>query len=228
MKKSLPILLFLITLGGALNNNVQAQVQLRIDSLINFPDTAIIGQAYPVAITVKNVGNTPYQGPLQIALMRDSVFSYLYFSNNPAVAILPNDTLTFYTTLNGMSGFVFDSAVFRPGNNVVVVWPYTNQSMAVDSLTTTVYVDYATGVNEYAIDDGFKLYPNPFSTQLFFSGRYATEIDRVRILTLEGLIVYDNKMVSNSFYTYSLPQGCYLLKAETKDKKFFYRKIFRQ
>ena len=229
MKKLPVILLFLFTLVGAYNNNTQAQVLLSIDTLINFPDTAILGQAYPVAIRVRNMGNTPYQGPLQIGLVSDSAFTYLYFSSNPTVVILPNDTLTFYTNLNGAQGFVFDSSVFRSGNNVVVVWPYSSQSfVTVDSLTTNVYVRYPTGFRDISFDKGVSLYPNPFENEINLTGAQIIDIERVRIFTLQGVKVVDGKFTNKRMLLDWLKPGCYLLDAEIKNGQHLYRKIIKK
>lgn len=227
MKRLLLKSFIVIVLMGAYNQNVIAQVHLTIDSLINFPDTALVGQAYPVAIRVKNIGNTPYQGPLQIGLMRDSLFKYLYFNSNPSVVLLPNDTLTLYTTNTGIFGFVFDSTVFRAGNNVVVVWPYSNQSIMFDSLTTQVYVDFTTGVRDLPYDNNFMLYPNPFTDELRISMVDGKPIDRVRIFSLHGVKVYDEKLFSKPLKLDGLKAGCYLMDAETRDGLHLYRKIVK-
>lgn len=227
LKRLLAIISFVFVIMGGYNQKAQAQVHLTIDSLINFPDTAVIGQAYPIAIRVKNIGNQPFQGPLQIGLMQDSAFTYLYYSNNPANVIFPNDTLTFYTT-NGMLGFVFDSTVFRPGNNVVVVWPYANQSgVIIDSITTNVYVNYTTAIRTLFYE-GIEMYPNPFRNEMVFSGAGSENIDRVRIFTLQGVKVYDEKFIKQVLNSDQLLSGCYLMEVLTKEGTHFYKKIIKE
>lgn len=216
---------------GTYNHQAQAQPapHLTIDALINFPDTAFYGQAYPIAIRVKNIGAVPYQGPLQIGLMADSAFAYLFYSNNPTNVILPNDTITLYTTGSGMLGFVFDSSVFRLGNNVVVVWPYSSQgSVLVDSLVTDVYINSTTGVKSISADDNFRLYPNPFKDNIMFDGVNKFDIDRVRIFTLQGVKVYDEKPLTKPIDLNRLNSGCYLMEAKLKNGQRFYRKIIKE
>lgn len=227
MKRLLFTLCFASVLIGAYNNKLSAQVHLRIDSLINFPDTAFIGQGYQVAIRVKNIGNQPYQGPLQIGLMRDSAFTYLYYSNNSSNVILPNDTLTLST--NGTFGFIFDSTIFRPGNNVVVVWPYSNQGQVlIDSLTTDVYVNFVTGIKNILFDGNITFFPNPFKDEIAFAGAAKKVIEHVRIFTLQGVVVYDEKVFTKNIKLDWLKSGCYLIDAQTREGKHLYRKIIKE
>lgn len=231
MKRLLVILSFVFVMMGGYNQKVRAQVHLTIDSLINFPDTAVIGQAYPIAIRIKNIGNQPYLDPLQVGLIQvqDSAFDFLYFNQNPVTGgLLPNDTLTLYSG-GGVLGYVFDSTVFRPGNNVVVVWPYANQSgVIIDSVTTEVYVQYTTGINNYLKEENIKLHPNPFRNELIFSGISSKEIDRVRIFTLLGTKVYDEKFSGSGVELDRLLSGCYLIDVVTTEEKHFYRKIIKE
>ena len=169
------------------------------------------------------------QGPLQIGLMADSAFTYLFYSNNPTNVILPNDTVTLYTTGAGMLGFVFDSSVFRLGNNVVVVWPYSNQgSVLIDSFVTDVYINSTTGVKNISTDDNFHLYPNPFKDKIVFEGVSKFDIDRVRIFTLQGVKMIDEKQLNKLIDLNRLNSGCYLLEAELKNGQYIYRKIVKE
>ncbi len=228
MKRLLAILSFVFVMMGGYNQKAKAQVHLTIDSLINFPDTAFIGQAYPIAIRIKNTGNQPYQGPLQVGLMQDSAFTYLYYNQNPSIVIFPNDTLTL-NTASGMLGFVFDSAVFRPGNNVVVVWPYSTQSSTqVDSLTTQVYVQYTTGIKINLTDVNLQVYPNPFKDKISFTGYNRTDIERVRIISLEGIVLYDKKFFNTSILLNELQTGWYFVDVELREGKHLYRKIIKE
>ncbi len=228
MNRLLAILSFVFVMMGGYNQKAQAQVHLTIDSLINFPDTAFIGQAYPIAIRIKNIGNQPYQGPLQVGLMQDSAFTYLYYNQNPSIVIFPNDTLTLYTA-NGMLGFVFDSAVFRPGNNVVVVWPYSTQSSTqVDSMTTQVFVQYTTGIKNNLTDVKLQVYPNPFKDKISFTGNIKSDIERVRIISLEGIVIYDKKFLNPSLLLNGLQPGWYMVDVEVREGKHLYCKMIKE
>lgn len=121
-------ILFVLLTGLA-----NAQPHLRVSSLINWPDTAYQNQVFPVVSVVENIGTAVFQAPLQIVLKADSnVFSYLYYNSTATVTILPGDTVH----LSQPGGYLFDSAVFKPGNNVVVVWPFTTQTAAIDTFQT--------------------------------------------------------------------------------------------
>ena len=228
MKRYKLLLFFFIALMSGYKQKVDAQVHLTIDSLINFPDTALAGQAYPIAIRVKNIGNQPFQGPIQIGLMRDSLFAYLYYSNNPSTVIYPNDTLTLYSG-NGVFGFAFDSSVFRPGNNVVVVWPLTLQgSVIVDTLSRDVYVNYTTSLNFPDAENSILLIPNPVESAIVVIMPRSICIERVRIFNLQGEIIYEEGKYDSAIAIDSFLPGIYLFEGTLSNGNRFYQKFFKE
>jgi hypothetical protein len=164
---------------------------------------------------------------LQIGLMNDSVFTFLYFNSNPAVVILPNDTLTLYTSSTGTQGFIFDSTVFRAGNNVVVVWPYSNQSIVIDSLTTNVYVEFTTGIKDGPGQSNLTIYPNPFGNEIRIEGPGINDIDRVRIFSIQGEIILDKKYDGSPIKSDWVEVGYYLMELKNKNGLSFYKKIMK-
>ena len=133
MKRAYFLLSFL---WGLLSMNASAQnVSLRVDSIYGIPDTVYPGQILSYSVILKNTGFIPYQGPLQLAMDNgQGQLAYLYFSSSPIV-ILPSST---YTVTN--TTVTIDSTFFRPGNNVVVVWPYTSQLIAYTPKTFHTYL----------------------------------------------------------------------------------------
>ena len=163
----------------------RAQVpNLQIAALISFPDTVSTGDHIPVHVIVQNTGNTPYQGPLQVAMAAWGTTTFLYFNQSPIV-ILPNDTVTLIDT----AGFVADSSFFRQGNNVVVVWPYSSQLITYTTTTVNVwYNDLTVGIKEPQAIEHLQAYPNPVKDQLMIHSS-AELIEGVRIWTVTGQLM---------------------------------------
>jgi hypothetical protein len=207
--------LWILLIGGFLYaGQARAQVHLSIDTLVNFPDTAYDGTIAPAYVIVHNYGNTPYQGPLQILLQADSLpAQYLNF-NSTSITILPFDTAVLSP---GGSVFVFDSAHFRTGNNVVVVWPYSTQSgINIDTFHTQVYFQHvAVGLASHPQIRNLQVYPNPANDFLIICSP-DEELEGVRIMDISGKICRTERFGSHSTNRIplsGLKPGCYLLEA---------------
>lgn len=184
-------LIQLLTLLLGLTATIETRAQfphLRIDAIFNFPDSIVQGQFYPVDILLTNIGNTPYQGPLQIVFETDSsngAINYMYFSGN-SILIPPGDT----ALLQNPNGFLADSTIFRPGNNVVVVWPYSSQAIIIDTLTVSTYyiTSTGTGINDREYFKKVQVFPNPATNNLQVVSEEIT-IEGVRIWDLKGRLL---------------------------------------
>lgn len=215
--KTYTIAFYLLFASSSLN----AQAVLQIDSLIGLPDTAFGGVAYPVSVQVSNTGNAPYQGGIQIAIQVDSSFDFL-IANALSVLLLPGDSLL----LSNPAGYIFDSSIFKPGNNVVVVWPYVPSPASIDTLYTNVF--YVTGsisnVDEYP-GKTFALYPNPASESVQIKG-IGNNFEYVRIIDTNGRIVYAAPFHSDAPISLDgIPSGVYLFLIENKEGKLLRQKL---
>lgn len=209
MKRILSLCLFLVLLsvGGAF-----AQAHLRVTNIINWPDTVYNGQILPVGATVENIGTATYQGPLQIILRTDSnVYSYIYYNQTTIWTILPGDTISFFPP----AGYLFDGSVFRPGNNVVVVWPHSSQALTVDTATFTTFFinNQAQGIDDLTGIPGLSIYPNPaYDLAQIISPEI--RLESVRIFSSKGQLIKQED--AGSVFTMrlqiqDLPAGLYLL-----------------
>lgn len=200
-------ILFVLLTGLA-----NAQPHLRVSSLINWPDTAYQNQVFPVISVVENIGTAVYQAPLQIVLKADSnVFSYLFYNSTQTITILPGDTVH----LSMPGGYLFDSSVFKPGNNVVVVWPFTTQTAAIDTFQTIVYFNNigVQGINDPTPIPGLSVYPNPAQAETYIYSPN-TGLERVRILDTYGReisTIPGNRAHKMNLPLEGLPAGIYLL-----------------
>jgi len=215
MKRALLLLSFLL---GFLSYNGNAQnVSLRIDSIIGIPDTVYTGQTFTYSVVVKNNGFIPYQGPVQLAMQNgQGQIAYLYFSAAPVV-VLPGSTYT----ISG-STVTIDSSFFRPGGNVVVVWPYTSQLIQYTPRTFTTYVvNNLQSIEDVPLTQSVSVFPNPTSDFIQINSVNRT-IERVRIYDINGKLVYqeqNNNGASLFIYIGDLPVGIYSVEMLCNDEK---------
>lgn len=200
---------FLLSLlWGLLSLSANAQnVSLRVDSILGIPDTVYPGQVVSYSVVIKNNGFIPYQGPLQLAMDNgQGQIAYLYFSATPVV-VLPGSTYT----VSGAT-VTIDSSFFRPGGNVVVVWPYTSQLIQYTPRTFTTYVvTNMQGVQEPSLSETIRMYPNPANSYLAIENTNPS-IERVRIFDLKGRIVFSehyDKEKNIRLALEGLPTGLY-------------------
>jgi hypothetical protein len=192
-----------------------AQVQLTIDSLVGFPDSAMAGQSFPITTIVSNSGGTPFQGTLQIAIQSQTFGSpgaidYLYFNNTPII-ILAGDTVH----LTSPNGYSFDTTFFRPGNNVVVVWPVSSQILQIDTAITSLYLITFSGIQEVG-EHPIVLSPVPAREIIRVKTGSEIPIEHVRIYDCQGRSVpVRSGQEDNGFVIYleGLPAGQYVLEA---------------
>jgi len=215
MKRALFLLSFLL---GLLSFNGNAQnVSLRIDSIIGIPDTVYPGQVVTYSVVIRNTGFIPYQGPLQLAMDNNQgQIAYLYFSASP-ILIIPSSS---YTVASAT--VTIDSSFFRPGNNVVVVWPYTSQLIAYTPKVFNTYVmNSFQGIEEVPLTQSVTVFPNPTSDFIQINSGKRT-IERVRIYDVNGKLVYqeqNNDGASLFIYIGDLPVGIYSVELLSKNEK---------
>jgi hypothetical protein len=209
MLRILKTCFFLLLLNAGV---VSGQAHLRVNTISNWPDTVYDGQILPLGATVENIGTAAYTGPLQIILRTDSnIFSYIYYNQTTIFTINPGTTLTFFPP----GGYLFDGSVFRPGNNVVVVWPHSSQALTVDTATfTTFFINtQSVGIDDPTKIPGLNIYPNPANE---FVQIWSPEIrlESVRIINGLGQIIKQEDVGATFKMTLDLadlPSGLYLL-----------------
>ena len=215
MKRALFLLSFLL---GLLSFNGNAQnVSLRVDSILGIPDTVYPGQVVSYSVVLKNNGFIPYQGPLQLAMDNgQGQIAYLYFSATPVV-VLPGSTYT----ISGAT-VTIDSSFFRPGGNVVVVWPYTSQLIQYTPKSFSTYVTNGfQGIEEPSLAETIRIYPNPASSKVHISNGN-NNIERVRIFDMKGRIMFNENYNQQSLVELNIdswPVGLYSIELFASDEK---------
>jgi hypothetical protein len=205
---------FLLILAIILNSlSAKSQVILTIDTLLNFPDSAVAGQTYFPTTIVRNAGLTPFQGTLQIGFQTQNPvgsIGFLYFNNNP-ISLAANDTVLLTPT----NGFIFDTTFFRPGNNVVVVWPVVTQLVAqIDTVTTDVFLLTTSGLSSPTATT-LLLSPVPAHDYLYVRSTKEISIEHVRIYDAAGReFPVESRPLENGLreiYLGGLPSGNYII-----------------
>ena len=211
-------ILFLSFLMGLLSFNGNAQnASLRVDSILGIPDTVFPGQVVSYSVILSNNGFIPYQGPLQLAMDNgQGQIAYLYFSATPVV-VLPGSTYI----VSGAT-VTIDSSFFRPGGNVVVVWPYTSQLIQYTPKSFSTYVTNGfQGIEEPSLAETIRIYPNPASSIVHISNGNNT-IERVRIFDMKGRIMFNENYNQQSLVELNIeswPVGLYSIELFARDEK---------
>jgi hypothetical protein len=220
-------ILFILLFAAGSFGIVYPQSQLRVTSLINFPDTAFEGVIYPVELTLANVGAAPFQGPIQVLVKGDSAqqAGILFFDNSAQFTLMPGDTALLTANPSGTGGFMFDSSVFRPGNDIVVVWPYSTQfNVGIDTLYTAVYFVPLSAINKY-VREPIRIFPNPFSDIINLDLDPYEKVEQVRITDATGKLVATQLPSGRRLNLSFLEKGFYLLEVRTDHKVFFSRMV---
>lgn len=196
---------------------------------IAIKDTIVIKDSTYFAI--QNKGDSTYNG-----------FIELYYSvNNSIPYLLKGDTIKKYTlypndiTVFNVPLFYIDSTKFKPGVNIVVVWPTGSNNVAiVDSFRTYILIKDTSslGFNNYAdFNKNITIFPNPVLDELIihYSG-IKNDIEQVRIFNVLGEQLFigreDNRIINIKNY----PEGIYFVEILFKEsnnrivKKFVKKK----
>lgn len=106
----------------------------------------------------------------------------------------------------------------QTGNYFLVM--FTNDSYnEVSNRVSFEVIDSALSTQQFKIDNGLKVYPNPSNEnkQTFIQSDYP--IDEVEVFNTEGKLMYATKNVNNNKYsliTQDLPKGVYILKIHSR------------
>jgi hypothetical protein len=151
----------------------------------------------------------------------------LYFSGT-SILIPPGDT----ALLTNSNGFFADSTVFRPGNNVVVVWPYSSQAITIDTFFVSTYylTTSGTGINDMEYFKKVQLFPNPATNNLQVVSDEIT-IEGVRIWDLKGVLLEEQSFERRYNWSIDLTDlmpGMYLIELIGTEKRSGIYRIVKQ
>ncbi len=204
------------------SQNIFAQPHLRITAT-TLPDTAYLDTMYTnLSITITNIGDSTFAGDLSL------------FIKSSSVGIVDTVLLNSTVTINFLSGSVTDTfeynfrtAHFDGGDNIVVVWPVSSQSVMADTFNTTIHF-LNTGISE---PNGgtlaLNVYMNPFTQTAYLSYKLPDEVEQVRIFNSLGKEVFRFKDAVKTIDMSSLGYGIYFIEMKGKKGRSVIKKILK-
>lgn len=197
---------------------------LSLDSIAGFPDSVQDNQMVSMILKVSVSGGTQFTGDLVIlmnAVNHDSIPDTLYYN--------PIDTV------NG-NGFVdsipieatFRAADLDGGDNIVVVWPSSQQSSVNSDSLTFHLVLWSDGVVELEKAGLITLFPNPSRSFLSIRYVYPEKVEQVRVFDVLGHDVRLLQGAVSKINTESLCSGIYFVEVKNRDHSSIVKKFFRE
>ncbi len=188
-------------------NRVLAQGSLGVISMPGFPDlpadSAKEGQLYNFQVVVSNTTGSTIQGPITLMMRVDSTDVILDTINNP---VSGSSTFT-----QGINNFSFTQPTFKTGNNIVVVWPVVNLSVAIDTFYTDVY--FIPLLSNIEIEDpfGLTIYPNPATEFIYLESDGKSEISEAALFDIQGQLIRRFNDPARMINIEQVPTGMYFL-----------------
>lgn len=192
---------------------------LSVESFIGFPAQAYFNQSCSFYIFLSNNDSSDYQGAISILFYTDSLNSAVDSIGCSYTVYIPGNS--FDTIWVGT--FTFDSASFKLGGNVVVVWPVSSggtQIMVTDTFYTYVEILGYAGISDiYLNTANNNIYPVPANEVLFLPQNIAeNNIEYVRIIDMLGRQKYYSDKTVTSINTSAFEPGVYFIEIKVKDK----------
>lgn len=216
MKKLLLPLVVVLVLTQAISFRVSAQgtPTLRVLDMPFFPslptDSAYEGQSYSFGITVANNTGQAVNSTLEVLFKVDSIEAVVY--SNPATSLAGNDTIQVQVTQ-----YFFLQNQYKPGSNIVVVWPrIMGNTLPTDTFYTNVFFVplNSTGFPSDPRSGGMLLYPNPTSGFLTLGQPGEEVFEYVRIYDSSGRRVLTMPFPNGGVIDlHGLPAGTYVVEA---------------
>lgn len=200
-----------------------AQPKLTIDQMWTNPvDTVYYvngSEVVEYTVVVKNIGNNKLDGACQIQLKYNTDQTIhgkrSWVASNFEVG--QTDTVTFNDTL-----FTLNAGRYKGGDNIIVIWPHTDNPNAQIPDTTDnfpIFVDLSnSSEEEIGILSMIDLWPNPTTGALNLNYHdLARKVEYVRIVSLTGqeLRKYDNAVETIEMAEFA--EGIYMLEMQFKD-----------
>lgn len=212
----------------AITNFSFAQTGLFVnDSTMFFnSDTAAQGSSLIYSLQIVNGSpSTTYTGNITIQIYNDSTggggFGTLVKVDSSyiqAATIIQGGSMPFSDSL-----LISDSAGFRSGINTVVIWPVASDGSGfatLDSVRHNIFMVNPLLNKNILLIDKITLYPNPFSSKIWFKGLDKNSTEQVRVLNLLGEEIMTLEAKESTAIDLSeLARGIYFIKLQCKDGK---------
>jgi len=135
---------------------------------------------------LKNYGNTVLLKPIYVSFgVRDA-------GNQIAVThrdTLQQPSLSINDSIREYSKHFCDPKFYKPGVNVIVVWPgfvSPSDGMIKDTIKSSIYVVNSNSINEINVSELLSVYPNPTSDQVNIINKNLKNISMIRLYDASG------------------------------------------
>jgi len=196
------------------------------DSTVTFSaDTIAQGNSLVYSIEITNSSpNITYTGDVTIQIYNDSLGSGGFGNIIPIdSAYIQGATINANSSIFLADSLTIDPANFKSGINTVVIWPVASDAsgfITLDTIRYNIFVLYPLANNETQSMDKIILYPNPFSSKIWFKGLAKNSIEQVRVLNILGEEIKQLRIEEKSPLDLSeLQKGIYFIKLQSKDGK---------
>lgn len=199
-----------------------SQAKLTIDSIWTTPmDTIVYDNDDPIVeynIIVRNAGNDKLDGACRMMTKyNQSAVEYnktAWQATNFEVG--QTTQITFKDTL-----FSLSTNRYKGGDNIIVIWPHTDNPSAQSPDTTEfgIFVDNLVAASDpIELQSRIVVWPNPTAGMLnidYLENR--NKIEHVRIVGIDGKILKDYTTAARTIDLDGFSRGIYLLQVEFKD-----------
>lgn len=209
-----------ISFNYPINNGNIRYGYIYIDNT-NDIDTIVVKQeASPLLVNPDTLFFTEFGGFQDIAIDWFSWSTWNATSPDSWISISRNtgtgaDTITVTTTNNPLT-------INRVGYVIITGGIYTD--------TVVVYQDSAITTNIKNNDNGKEIlvFPNPFNEVLFIESDFLNKGIEMTLVDIYGRILFQEVITQNSIDLRNIPNGIYILRFITSDKKLIQTKIIKQ
>lgn len=203
------IVTLILNFGG---QGLLAQVQFYTTFNI-YPDSAAINSSDSALIVIKNLGNTPYQGPIYFYFTTDTV-TYIPFGSDSIIGDTLNPWFTTSDSAVVKHTISFLTPDFQLGDNIVVVWSSGNLVIPPnDTVRDAIYLKPSSpNVQESSWEN--ILFYHPQQTEWLIMENLPLKNDlKLVIYNTQGQIIrmysVPNAVSAIRFGTGNLPNGIY-------------------
>ncbi len=225
--KKLFSLILITALGVFSSQESFGNSHLKIVKLVNYPDTATMGQPYGnIHIWVTNTGSDFFFGDIHIYCKSQSVgiVDTLRDGPLPNYALNPNGEDTISLPINPPT-FFFRPTLYAAGDNIIVVWPFAAASnFSFETYQTGVFLYDAVGISEVKKMD-MSVYLNPVSRTLTINYDDKNAVERVRIYDLFGREVFVADEAVSTIDLTGFKGGVYIIEMNDRNGNRIIKKI---
>jgi hypothetical protein len=219
MKKILYTLFFL-----SINLQVFSQLNVKVTSLQGIPFISGMAQedsSYFISFDLVNTGTITVSDTFDVFIQADAliidsnaVITTLSDTNTAGFdSIAPGDTIS-----KSNQSFLFSSVNFDSGDNIVVVWPHARMAnMDGDKDTTHIFFIPLNNNIDDPENSSIILYPNPSTSYISFKDPGQGKIKQVRILTVDGKLVFQTQNTRDFINIADWKPGLYFIEVEKTD-----------